>query len=272
MDHLRTQLVPVAPNASSLMASIEVAKLEAGHLRMPNTTRQVAIEIGCSDRETLDVQWLPLHPNGFLVSFEPALDKYAVLLARGTERSWKKVKDRSVGIGQHHSRGLVLPIAISPAGGPVPFTVHRVAGCNSMLPFNKNAWWAPWCQKVLEHRTVPSISLSVALDLVPSHLPISYLKIDAQGVDASLMRSTPRDNLRRVHTIALEVRAAHCPPLYSGQEACEDVVLFMRQTAGFSNATACPLPDARLGRKWWKAPRCETSMIFTRMERRRTRN
>ena len=33
-----------------------------------------------------------------------------------------------------HRRGVVLPLAVSPTGGPINFTVGHIAGCSSMLP------------------------------------------------------------------------------------------------------------------------------------------
>jgi hypothetical protein len=167
-NFLLQELPPVAPSDTSLIASIQLTALDGGHFIVPNGTRYVALEIGCSDRETMDELWLPKHADGFLVSFEPALDKYAVLLARGTEREHKRTRDRSVRLGAHHARGLVLPLAVTPSGGNAQFNVQRVAGCNSVLPMSRKAWWAPWCSKSLETRTVPSISLRTAIGAAPS--------------------------------------------------------------------------------------------------------
>ena len=38
---------------------------------------------------------------------------------------------------------------------------------------------------------MPSITLEAALALVPAHLPIALVKIDAQGVDYKLIHATP---------------------------------------------------------------------------------
>ena len=236
---------------------------EDGHILMPNTTRYAVIEIGCSDRDTLDEQFLPNHPKAFLVSFEPQLDKYAVLLARGTTRLFGKTKDRSVPLGHHHERGVVLPLAISPHGGSLDFHVHHVAGCSSLMHLNqKGAWWAPWCKTPLETRRVPSITLSDALALIPRNLPIALLKVDAQGVDDKLIRATPARLLRRIERITLEVRGSHCLPLYAGQEICENVVEYMRSVR-FDNASACPQPGT--SKHWWRRPNCERAMSFIRL-------
>jgi hypothetical protein len=126
---LQDELPPVSSGPSSLSASVQLAILDGnGSLVVPPTTKFVWMEIGCSDRDTLDEQ-LDAHEGGFLVSFEPQLDKFAVLLARGTTRTYGKRTDHSVPLGHHHKRGLVLPLAVSPQGGPIDFRVQHVAGC-----------------------------------------------------------------------------------------------------------------------------------------------
>jgi len=246
-------------SSSSLTASVQLAALDGnGSLVAPSSVRFAWVEIGCSDRDTLDEQ-LDKHAGAFLVSFEPQLDKYAVLLARGTTRAHGKRKDHSVRLGRHHERGVVLPIAVSPRGGAVPFRVQHVAGCSSIAKLNRRAFWAPWCTTPLETRTVPSITLSSALSLVPARLPIKLLKIDAQGVDFALIESAQAEALQRVQRVVLEVRANHCPPLYVGQPACEHVVAQMA-VIGFANETACPFAE----KNWWRHPNCERVVRFHR--------
>ena len=70
-----------------LLATTSIAALapDGQSLRMPPSTEYVLMEIGCSDWDTMDETDLDQHRGrGFLISFEPLLDKYAVLLARGT--------------------------------------------------------------------------------------------------------------------------------------------------------------------------------------------
>ena len=181
LARLRNELSPLPVQQSALTASIQIAALDGnGTLAMPASIRHVLMEIGCSDRDTLDEQMLGTQEDGFLVSFEPQLDKFAVLLARGTTRAHGQRKDRSVQLGHHHDRGIVLPLAVSPHGGPMEFHVQHVSGCSSLLRLNPRATWAPWCNTAMEVRQVPSITLASALSLVPAHLPISFLKVDAQ--------------------------------------------------------------------------------------------
>jgi hypothetical protein len=253
---------------AALTANVEVAELNAnGSIRLDGelltTLRYAALEIGCSDRDTMDGQWLPRHPDAFLLSFEPLLDKYAVLLSRGTRRAHGDLKDKSTPLGHHAARAVVLPLAISPHGGPVAFRVHRTAGCSSMLPVNRAATWAPWCSKQVAVRKVPSITLSAAIALVPAHLPIALIKIDTQGMDLALVRSCDPALLRsRVLAMTIEVRSPACTALYETQEDCHAAVAYMRSLA-FHNTTACPGEQGRGdGRRGSKSGACETALTF----------
>ena len=217
-------------SASALIAPIQIGHLVNGSIPAPEGTAYVHMEIGCSDMFTADEEVLPKEPRAFLIAFEPLLDKYAVLLARGTARyHGSDARDRSVPLAHHHKRGVVLPLAVSPSGGMLPFYVSDVAGCSSMLPRNSSAdSWAPHCAPQLEMRLVPSISLSAALRLT-GQLSVHHLKIDAQGVDFAIIRRTdPRLLRAKVGFIAMEVIASDCPPLYVGQERCDEVVSYLR--------------------------------------------
>ena len=122
---------------TSLTATMQIATLKKGKLLMPSSPTSpttLIVEIGLSDRNTADEELLPHYPSSFLVSFEPLLDKFAVNLAKGTTRFHGNRKDAAVPLGFHHHRGIILPLAVTPNGGPVDFHVSRVAGCSSAMP------------------------------------------------------------------------------------------------------------------------------------------
>lgn len=228
---LRTPAAALA--AGPLLANLHVGTLGVGTgaLALPAGFKSSILEIGCSDFGTADEELLPRpqHADAFLLSFEPLLDKYAVLAARGTTRYHNHTRDRSVSLGHHHRRGVVLPLAVSPTGGPINFTVGHIAGCSSMLPVaNARSAFASWCGSRRETRIVPSISLETAIGLLGPDLPISVLKIDAQGVDFKLLKAAPRELVRRrVETIQMETRSPTCPLLYEGQSTCDEVYKYM---------------------------------------------
>ncbi len=263
--------------STSLTANVEVAHLVdgTGRLKVPHAATSAIIEIGCSDFDTADETLLEKkeHSRAFLLSFEPLLEKYAVLLARGNKAFHNQAsKDRSVPLAQHHRRGMVLPLAVSPSGGPVNFTVGTTAGCSSILPVaDASAAAAGWCGHRLETRRVPSISLMTAIGLLGDTLPVELLKIDAQGADFELVRATPPALLRaRVRAIQMEVRSPTCPVLYSGQSTCDVVETYMRGI-GYTprgGGTACPVGRNRTTgaclRPMAKFFCCERNAIFER--------
>ena len=87
--------------ARPLFTQVQVAQLSStdGAIVMPPATTSIFIEIGCSDWGTLDEQALDMDPSAFLLSFEPLLDKYAVLAARGTVRYHGRGHDKAVPLG-----------------------------------------------------------------------------------------------------------------------------------------------------------------------------
>ena len=144
------------------------------------------------------------------------LDKYAVLLSRGSARLkggshgvGTKSVDKGTSVGQFHERGTVLPFAVSLEGGTQTFTVSKVAGCSSLLNFTDpavRANWAPFCKDTLEKRTVDTISPAQLGALLPPDLPIRALKIDAQGLDLKLLKAMPEEIWSRTLSVQLEVR------------------------------------------------------------------
>jgi hypothetical protein len=104
-----------------LYAPLHLARLaRRGSLRVPAGVTYALIEIGCSDLDTLDQQVLPREPSAFLISFEPLLDKFAVLTARGPARfhggggggggaGSSGGVNRAVPLGYYHPRAVRQP-------------------------------------------------------------------------------------------------------------------------------------------------------------------
>ena len=66
-----------------LMAPMQVGMLLDGALPIPVDATPILLEIGSSDRNTMDVEVLPKIPNAFLVTAEPLIEKYSRALGRG---------------------------------------------------------------------------------------------------------------------------------------------------------------------------------------------
>lgn len=224
---------PAFSTNDALFATVQVATLQAGAIRMPRGIRSVLIEIGCSDIETMDEEVLPQDTSSFLVAFEPLLDKYSTLAARGNSRiNGNGATNMAVPLGFHHPRGVVLPLAVAPSASMVTFNVHRTAGCSSLLNVSQGGGWAPWCAQALEKRTVPAITLATALALARPSLPVKLLKIDVQGMDLRLIQATNRANLSHVQAVSIELaidtpRCRGSRLVYADRELCPAAIGYM---------------------------------------------
>ena len=118
----RKNCAQTCQTCTPLVVPVNVGYLVDGELPIPDGSSPLLLEIGASDRNTMDVEVLPRRgfEQAFLVTAEPLIDKYA----RGLTRSRRadKSEDRAEPMGQQHERGFILPLAISPA----PASGHEV--------------------------------------------------------------------------------------------------------------------------------------------------
>ena len=252
-QHTMNTSASLVTTPTSIFATLEVAKLVNGKLQIPRGTTLVAIEIGLSDRDVMDKRWLPAHPHAFLVSCEPLLDKYARALARAPAGG-----DSFQRLGHHHDRGVALPVAVGPVAGASNFRVSSNAGCSSMLPTVNSNRQASWCSKVMEFRSVPTITLETILGWLDPR-PVELLKIDAQGMDLEVVRSG-FSRLHQVRRFSLEVVSDECEPLYDSQPTCSTVVRVARQL-GFAPASPNLACTCRFPRKRENSM-CEMDVLF----------
>ena len=80
------------------MAPMQVGMLLDGALPIPVDATPILLEIGSSDRNTMDVEVLPKIPNAFLVTAEPLIEKYSRALGRRRESG--KVRDCQSQLGR----------------------------------------------------------------------------------------------------------------------------------------------------------------------------
>lgn len=260
----------VETTARGMFTRVQVVTLEDGLLPIPHNF-SVAIEVGVSDRDTLDNELLPARADLFLVSLEPLVDKYA----RGLARNRNGKGDAPQPLGHHGrfpDRSLILPVAVSDVG-PQPsvarFNVGRDnAGCSSLLKLNRRSDRLQWCARTGEHREVPVISLRHVLSMVPSRNRVALVKVDAQGVDLSVMRSAG-DALQRVERFTLEVISDDCAGIYEGQPNCSTVLAATRAW-GYVPSTpvyCTPRIPASARARWRKtAWGCELGVVFARQD------
>jgi hypothetical protein len=184
------------------------------------------LEVGASNRNTVDVELLPRWSDAFLVTAEPLLDKVARALGR---RAPERL-DGYEPLGQHHARGLVLPVAVGPTqnsdGELQTFHVGRVAGCSSLANVSRTparGRFGAWCHNTMEERHVWTVPLKALLGRLPAHARVALLKIDAQGYDLNVVVSAG-GAVDRIDYVAMEVVSDDCAALYEGQPKCAEVV------------------------------------------------
>ena len=97
----------VVATRTGLLGRLQLATLENGVLPIP-ANLSIALEIGASDRDTLDVELLNTNQNWFGVTLEPLVDKYA----RGMSRSSDGRGDGFQRLGHHHKRGIIYHLAV----------------------------------------------------------------------------------------------------------------------------------------------------------------
>ena len=185
-------------------------------------------EVGASDRNTADVELLPRWSDAFLVTAEPLLDKVSRALVRRVPAH--KAIDGYEPLGQHHERGLALPIAVGPTLKPEgelqTLHVGRVAGCSSLANVSKapaRGKFGAWCHNTAEERQVWTLPLKTLLGRLPTRARVTLLKIDAQGYDLNVV-ATAYDWIDRIDYVAMEVVSDECAALYEGQPKCTAVV------------------------------------------------
>ena len=258
-----------------LMVPMQVGLLMDGQLPIPDNTSIVMLEIGSSDRNTMDKEMLPQMPEAFLVSAEPLVEKYARALGRRREAG--KVQDALEPLGQHNDRGFILPIAVAPVAGNGELRDLNVggnSGCASLLQPDRARHrrgpgaFGVWCDQTGESdnsksdsrsgaRSVWTVPLSQLLRWIGR--PVDFIKIDAQGMDVQIVQSGG-DMLRNVRRVLLEVVSDDCKPVYQNQPRCSEVV---QRMAGLGFAPLTPLPcHPLMGNRHRVNHYCELEYVF----------
>ena len=230
---------------------------------LPSEPSYFFLEVGANnhelERDELK-QLLQDDSNGFLLSFEPLLDKYSYLVSFSSGGGAEN--NAAVNLGLQHRRGLALPYAIAECtpGGTTVFHVTSLDGCSSLRPpsadfkqqnqQNRNAGtgmsWPSWvverCAHLQEERSVPCVSLATVVGEWLGGHPIARMKVDAQGSDLDVIKSAG-EFINRLLFINLEVHSKLAAPIYYGQASCDEVLLTM-QRMGFLLADARKIGSA----------------------------
>lgn len=103
---------------------------------------------------------------------------------------------------------VAIPCVVGPVEGTTAFYHYEGPGCSSVFPPNEDADLAlipPVCNRVRNMEHVCTISLARVIDLIPDHLAIELLKVDAQGFDLEVVKSAG-ERLHRIDKIIIEAQ------------------------------------------------------------------
>jgi hypothetical protein len=219
---------------TGLFANIQVAAypFEQNFASLTPPPSEFWIEVGSNSRNMLrdDPSMTAAFAKGaVLLSFEPLLDKYAVLMSQygGTADTHRK-------LGFQHDRGLVFPFAVG-CEGSAEFHVAHVDGCSSVLPMAEETFkadqkaaekWPGWvaenCAKANETRVVPCVSLEQVIGEWLGGKDITHAKVDAQGFDLNVVKSAGK-HINKLKSVHMEVQCDTAAMLYKGQPNCTSV-------------------------------------------------
>ena len=272
-------MAPPAP--AGLYADVQVAHLpfERNWHHLASDPSFLFLEVGANNHE-LERDFLePMlqdHAGGFLISFEPLLDKYGFLL------SHRAPSQDFMHLGLQHRRALVLPHAVSTCrGATATFHVSPLDGCSSLRApagdFKQNnrdetrysRSWPKWveenCTALAERREVPCISLATVLGEWLHGRPIARMKIDAQGSDLDVVKSAG-PFVRQLLYVVMEAQGTFEASLYEGQAKCDEIQNEM-SAMGFILADTRTLPACN-GTEGLPEPFHEEDIAFIRHELR----
>lgn len=258
--------------SGGLMLGMQVSNFpKDGIMDIPKGTKKLYIEIGANSRNIMQDEINLDDPEAFLITFEPILDKYAAILKR-----YGGKEDSLSALGYQHSRGIVLPFAISPEEGYSDFNLAQIDGCSSLMDFNDefpdessraeaDQWWPEIkekCVTVAEKRRVPTVSLLTVLSRWIPDLDVEYLKVDAQGFDLTVFESAGVQ-MKRFKSVSFETVSDTCPVLYKNQPRCSEVLAKMK-SHGFEPREQSLL-DNNCAEFFLGAP-CEIDVTYYRVE------
>lgn len=133
----------------------------------------------------------------------------------------------------HAPNYVVVPVAIAEKDGSADFHLNEFDMASSLLPLNEEAlrsWVGIDSHKVASTVTVPTIRLDTFMEYMEIK-KVDFLKIDAQGMDLSVLKSAG-SRLHDIARITLETAVASVP-LYQGAPSRNEVLRFL-EAAGFT--------------------------------------
>lgn len=235
--------------------------------------------------------------TAFYLGFEALLDKWALNIARGAGRfqgvpigTVQLYTSKKPARPVNRSYAMMVPIAVADNDDEMAtFNVAKQDGCSSLnrltsaeaLQTRNSGWSAQMhidCGKMIEKRSVPTISLATVLHTWLGGQQVEFLKVDVQGAELGVLRSGGA-RLRQVERMQLEVSTHHCVALTEGEKVCHVLFSTARELGFVPEAVVNPsdirgrfqrgftckqLQAVTAGRTWDGNKLCEVDVMFAR--------
>eukprot|EP00906_Rhabdomonas_costata_P003255 RCo004984 len=164
----------------------------AGLAATPQGVTHLLVEVGLHQTSELAPLLKPLR-TALLLGFEPLAEKF---------------------LGSPHGMALTcrqprfrfIPAAVGPSSGYANLTLAHFPECSTIAKARVNASVKVYiCTGGSGFRVVPVVRLQEVLSLFPPSLPVTLLKVDAQGEDLGVVLSCGTE-LKRVQRVQLELQ------------------------------------------------------------------
>ena len=198
-------------------------------LDLPKAVTRVWFDVGTHARAGVTRPFLDTEEDLFIIGFEPNHFQWGEI---STTPSDYKAGPNKKDWGNGHPRFWAIQAAASSAQGYATF--HRTESnmCSSLNAVDKSIE-GTGCGTIAESFTVNVLMLETLLKLIPNHIRVEFVKIDAQGHDLSVAKGMG-EQMQRVEHLMLECQIK---PLYEGA-ALKPEVLSWFEGKGWTQTAA----------------------------------
>jgi FkbM family methyltransferase len=177
----------------SLTGYIQEAGLEIqaeGTVVFPGWVKRIKIDVGLSYSASNSIEWIREDPNLMVFGFEPHKESCEALRKLISKQGDSEALERQL---------VILPVALGSYVGTAQLHVTADDSASSSL-------LAPKRMAQLKSVTVPVFTLVDLLQSIPWNrfARIDYLKLDCQGLDLEILKSTGREWIKKIAIVTAE--------------------------------------------------------------------
>eukprot|EP00759_Apiculatamorpha_spiralis_P025980 PhF_6_TR29191/c0_g1_i2/m.42710 len=177
--------------------------------------KRAIIEIGTNNNPEYG-PYVRKNKDVFFIAVEPIPIHYDTMVTTMTTGNQPLSRDRFVAV----------PAVVSPGDGFATFHIAKKSVCSSLMASSNKKYGK--CAALRTKLEVPKVSLDSLVSLVPNHISISVISIDAQGYDLVVASTLTLAAQRRIRVIVMECQDlpyqdAKQRWLYHGSYNCDTI-------------------------------------------------